>query len=280
MNLVDKLIDHQELSANLPLGRTWISEPREITERDLAAFTALSGDDNPLHTGEGGAEPILHGAFGVALFTGFVHQMGLAHGALALLDTNWNYVGAIRIGDTLTCLITHTRLRRTSTEGRFVIHRHVELTNQHGETVQRGTSALLAAAAPEFLPPLSADPGSLAWGKELARNLEAAADFTTATANYDGTIGLSVGQTEVHLRIYRGQIIDVSRRALKGADFTLWIPENVWWELMAAEDNELMKQTMSGNLRSTGNGSEYLRLTKVLNLMIDAARGLNEKDNA
>lgn len=280
MNLIDKLIDQQELSTHLPLGRTWISEPREITERDLEAFIALSGDDNPLHTGENGTEPILHGAFGVALFTGFVHQMGLAHGALALLDTNWRYVGTIHVGDTLTCLITHTRLRSTSTAGRFVIHRHIELTNQRGETVQTGTSNLLAEAAPDFTPSLTADPGSPAWGMALAELLKEHEEFTVATANYDGTIGLGVGQTEVALRIYRGEVIDISRRGLTGTDFTQWIPENVWWELMGAEDNELMKQTMSGKIRSTGNGAEYLRMTKVLNLIIDASRELNRTDNA
>lgn len=266
-------------AARLPLGHTWVSQPREITERDLQMFTLLSGDDNSLHTGIDGAEPIMHGTFGQALFTGFVQQLGLAQGAVALLDTNWRYRAPIFVGDILTCLITHTRVRTTSTAGRVVIHRHVELRNQRDETVQTGTSALLAQTEPGTVPPLSADPGSPSWGRSLAGILESDAAFTSATANYDGTIGLGVGETEVTFRIYKGRIIDVTRRGLNGSDFTQWIPENVWWELMTAKDNELMKQTMRGKVRSTGNGAEYLRMTKVLNLILDAARVLNKEDN-
>lgn len=273
-----------------PLGHTWVSEPREVTAEDLELFTRLSGDDHPMHRpaaegqdrpdGEPFQEPVLHGTFGLALFTGFVHQLGLAHDALALLDTLWHYTAPIRVGDTLTCSITVTRARTTSTTGRGVIHRSVELSNQRGDLVQRGTSALLVRHGNDAALPLHADPGSPSWGQAIADRLESMEEFTTAVADYDGTVGIAVGDTELHLRIYRGRVLEAVRRALRGSDFTVRIPEDIWWELMTAKDNELMKQAMKGHLSTSGNGAEYLRMTRVVVLLVAAARDLYREETA
>jgi acyl dehydratase len=269
------------------LGRTWTSAPRRITQEDLDAFTRLSGDDNPIHTSQQASDlsvglfdkPVLQGTFGVALFTGFVRRMGLDHPALALLDTNWRYLNPIYVGDEISCEVTITRKRLSNTPGRGLVHRHVLLRNQTGEVVQEGTSALLAASRGETDVPAALQFGTAAWGQALVPFLEADADFISAVSSYDGTIGLRVGQDEVHFRIYRGSVIEAARRSLLGADFTLGAEEHVWSELILGAANDFMKRAMLGQFTAKGNGAEYLRMTRALVHIVDAARAAARKES-
>lgn len=275
------------------LGHTHVSKPRLVTPADLELFTRLSGDDNPMHTATAHAlgddatgdldgrlfeRPVLQGAFGVAVFTGFVRQLGLDGQALALLDTNWKYLAPIFVNDTITCDITITRKRASSTAGRGVIHRHVVLRNQDNMVVQQGTSAFLVRShgAAEVPPELQF--GTAAWGQSLVPYLENDQEFTAAIAAYDGTIGVAAGEQEVHFRCYRGRIIEASRRSLLGADFTLAADEFTWTQLILGDTNDFMKRAMLGQFSVRGSGAEYLRMTKVLVHLVDAARAAARKE--
>ena len=275
------------------LGRTYVSGPRHVTAEDLELFTRLSGDDNPIHTGSldqaGTSEvrvdslferPVLQGAFGVAIFTGFVRQLGLDGAALALLDTNWKYMAPIYVHDTITCEITVTRKRLSGTAGRGVIHRHVVLRNQDNVVLQQGTSAYLIRTRGTVDVPAELQFGTAAWGQALIPHLEDNRDFTAAVASYDGTIGLTVGNEEVHFRIYRGRIIEAARRSLLGADFTLGADEYTWTQLILGDTNDFMKRAMLGQFSVRGSGAEYLRMTKVLVQLVDAARAAAREESA
>lgn len=260
------------------LGATLVSEPRPVTQQDLDDFVRLSGDDNPIHVGSGHDgqglfnRPVLHGTFGLALFTGFVRRMGLDGAALALLDTLWAYQAPIYVGDSITCEVTATRKRLTTTPGQGVIHRHVVLRNQDGRVVQEGTSALLAVARGDDDGPPALQFGTPAWGEALTPLLEGDTGFMDAVGSYDGTIGIRVGRDEVHFRIYRGRILEAARRSLKGPDFVLSAEEHVWTGLILGPNNDFMKLAMLGRFRVEGNGAEYLRMTKALVHLVDAAR--------
>jgi acyl dehydratase/putative sterol carrier protein len=282
-----ELLTEQQLThwEDFELGRTFTSAPRRITLEDLEAFTRLSGDDNPIHRTDGGIaglfdRPVLHGTFGLAIFTGFVRQLGLDGGALALLDSNWKYHAPIYVGDDISCEITITRKRLSGTPGRGVIHRHVVLRNQDGAVVQEGTSALLAAARGTEDVSDALQFGTAAWGTALIPFLEADPEFGAAIASYDGTIGLAAGAEEVHFRIYRGRVIEAARRSLRGADFTLVAPEHIWAELILGSSNDFMKRAMQGQFSVRGNGAEYLRMTKALVLIVEAARAAAGKEPA
>ena len=275
------------------LGRTYVSGPRQVTPEDLELFTRLSGDDNPIHTGSpdpagasGAREeslferPVLQGAFGVAIFTGFVRQLGLDGAALALLDTNWKYVAPIYVHDTITCEITVTRKRLSGTAGRGVVHRHVVLRNQDNDVLQQGTSAFLIRTRGTVDVPACLQFGTADWGQSLIPHLEDNRDFSAAVASYDGTIGLAVGNEEVHFRIYRGRIIEAARRSLLGADFTLTADEYTWTQLILGSTNDFMKRAMLGQFSVRGSGAEYLRMTKVLVQLVDAARAAAREENA
>jgi acyl dehydratase/putative sterol carrier protein len=263
------------------LGATITSAPRLVTAEDLASFTRVSGDDNPLHT-EGDSElfgkPVLHGPFGIALFLGALRSTGWDQGVLALMDTRWDYLLPIHVGDAISCEITITRKRLSKTPGRGLLHRKVRLMNQDGDVVQAGTSAALVATRGHEDLPAALQFGTPAWGEALVPELEGEPGFTAAVASYDGTIGLAVGEQEVHFRIYRGNIIEASRRSLRGADFVLSAEEDTWTEMLLGPENDFMKRAMTGQFSVRGNGAEYLRMTKVLALMVDAARRVAKKE--
>lgn len=268
-------------------GQRWTSSTRRITAEDLAAFAELSGDRHPLHTDPEWAartrfgRPVLHGPFGIAVFLGFLHDMGLAgESVIALLDTNWRYLKPMYVGDSLQCTLTVTRCRRTSDPHQGVVHRHVVLENQRGEHVQEGTSAVLVRARGTGPDPASLAPGTVAWGSGVAELLARDKRFAEATATWDGAIGLRAGEHEVQLRVYLGRIIDVARRTPHGPTFTLAADEPTWIELLTGERNDLVARMMRGQFHATGDAYEYLRLTKVLHVITDAARELAQEARA
>ncbi|MGH3518973.1 MAG: hypothetical protein ACRDQ7_16435, partial [Haloechinothrix sp.] len=86
------------------------------------------------------------------------------------------------------------------------------------------------------------------------------------------------GAQEVHLRVYRGRVIEVTRRAPLGATFTLGASELVWTELITGPRNDFMQRAMRGQFEVQGSGYEYLRLTKVLSVICDNARALAQQE--
>lgn len=266
------------------VGQRFSSGERSVTATDLAAFTELSGDAHPLHSDPAYAAttrfgaPILQGPFGLAVFFGLFHELGLAgESVVALLDTNWRYLKPIYVGDAVRFELTITGCRRTSGGDEGVVDRHVVLLNQHGEKVQEGTSAVLVRARERGEDPVHLAFGTVAWGEQLAALLTDDARFTSAAATWDGTIGLRCETREVQLRVYKGRIIDVARRTPHGSTFTVGAAELTWTELVTGPRNDFVQRAMRGQFEVTGSGYEYLRLTKVLSVLVDSARRLAEE---
>ena len=264
------------------VGQRFDSGSRAVTEQDLASFTEVSGDRNPLHTNNehalraGCDGPVLQGPFGLAVVFGLLHELrGEDEAIVAVLDSNWRYLAPIRVGDALRFTMTITSCRRTSDRDRGVVNRHVVLLNQRDERVQEGTTAVLVRARDTDDPSsddVSRQFATAAWAETLADRLGTDERFTSATSSWDGTIGLRCGEQEVHLRLYRGRVIEATRRAPHGATFTVGAPELVWTELITGPRNDFMQRVMRGQFDVSGSGYEYLRLTKVLHVLIDNAR--------
>lgn len=117
-------------------------------------------------------------------------------------------------------------------------------------------------------------PGSAGWNSALRDRLREDSGFSPLIEAYDGTIGISIGGRPVHIRCYRGQVLEVVSRSILGADFVLSIPGDVFIDLMTAERNRFMETAMSGKMRSSGSGYEYLRMTSALMRIIDHARAM------
>jgi len=126
-------------------GCSFASAPRTVTAADMAAFAALSGDDNAIHrdveaaAAAGFRAPIAHGALGIALATGMASKLGLTRGTLlALAGVSWRFRVPIIDGDTVTLYLRVTGKRKTSAAGRGLITLAAELHNQDGVLVQEG----------------------------------------------------------------------------------------------------------------------------------------------
>ncbi len=250
------------------VGERFTSGPRPVTADDLAAFTRVSGDDHPLHTGD---DAILQGPFGIAVAMGLLQGLGI-HGdaVLGLLDTHWHYRGPVRVGDVLHLEVTIVRCHRTSRGDRGVVTRHMRLVTDAGDTVQEGTTTALLAARGGGPDPVGRAFGTVAWAEALAARLDDA--FAADLATWDGTVGLRAGDDEVHLRLYRGRVLEVVSRTPRGATFVLGADAATWLELVEAPDNTFMRLAMAGRFTVTGDGYEYLRLTGALHRLVDAAR--------
>lgn len=250
------------------VGERFTSAPRPVTADDLAAFTRLSGDDHPLHTGP---DAILQGPFGVAVAMGLLQSLGL-HGEAVqgLLDTHWSYAAPIRVGDVVHLELVITATRRTRSGTRGLVTRHMRLVGDDGVTRQEGTTTALLAARTGGPDDDRRAFGTLGWARAVVEAL--GPGFAETLATWDGTVGLRAGEDEVHLRVYRGAVIDVSPRAPHGATFTVAADPLTWSELVEAPDNPFMRLAMGGRFTVSGDGYEYLRLTRALHQLVDAVR--------
>ena len=123
-------------------------------------------------------------------------------------------------------------------------------------------------------PSAALTPGSRAWAGLLHERLTADQEFAGLIETYDGTIGLRIGGREVHIRGYRGRVLETAPRSIRGADFIVDISGAEFVALMTAESNTFMESAMLRRLSSSGSGYEYLRMTTALIRVIDLCRSL------
>lgn len=130
---------------DLDIGERWETPGRTITEADIVMFTAMTGDQNPIHTNEEFAKKtifggrLLHGPAGFAIATGLESRLGIKEGtAVAFLGMTWDMKGPIKIGDTIRVAQKVTNKRETKKPTQGIVFFHVALLNQRNEVVQEG----------------------------------------------------------------------------------------------------------------------------------------------
>ncbi|WP_232717827.1 hypothetical protein [Gordonia metallireducens] len=165
-----------------------------------------------------------------------------------------------------------TLVTRVGADG---IDREVRLIDDAGRVRESGTETWRTDVSPQPVPEL--DFCSAEWGELLRARLHQDTVFTSAVSTWDGTVGLRCGTREVHLRIYKGQIIDVTRRSPLGATFTFEASPATWVDLTQSDSDDFMRRALRGEFSSAGNGYEYLRLTKPLHAIIQNARALAQE---
>ncbi|MAG97606.1 MAG: MaoC/PaaZ C-terminal domain-containing protein [Alphaproteobacteria bacterium] len=132
------------------LGQTITTGTRTVTETDVTLFAGLSGDFNPLHCDAAFAakspfgERIAHGPLVLGMAIGLMSQQNLIDGtALALLNVNWDFQGAVKLGDTIHALVTPLEKRPSAKPDRGIVKLGFEVRNHAGKTVQTGSATLL-----------------------------------------------------------------------------------------------------------------------------------------
>jgi len=97
------------------VGQT-AARSREVTARDIAAFTELSGDRNPLHYDEAAAkasrfgEIVVQGGVTSAILNAVVAE-DLPGPGTVFLSVNWSFKAPVRPGDTITGQVEVTKVR-------------------------------------------------------------------------------------------------------------------------------------------------------------------------
>jgi 3-hydroxybutyryl-CoA dehydratase len=134
----------------LTVGASIESDGRTVTEADIVAFAALSGDWNTIHTDAEYAkstpfgERIAHGLLCLAIATGQAERLGFMKGTIiAFMGLEWKFRAAVKIGDTIHMRATVAEKRPMPRLGGGLVTMEVEIVNQRAEVAQRGTWTLL-----------------------------------------------------------------------------------------------------------------------------------------
>lgn len=155
---------------------------------------------------------------------------------------------------------------------------HVSLRVQ-GDTTDSWASLELKVSGATTVSNKRATPGTRSWSTQLAQALGRDPEFSRLIETYDGTIGLTIGSAPVHIRCYRGKVVEIAPRSVNGADFTVEIPVDVYLDLVERNSNDFMTFAMERKFRTHGSGYEYLRMTTALIRIIDIARALHEENH-
>lgn len=267
------------------VGQRYVRGPRMVTDDDLRWYTKFSGDDHPLHTdprycaGTRFGKPILHASYGAAIAAGLWRQLGVVDDSvICAVEESWRFHHPIVVGDEITLTTTIVRLTASKDSLAGTLTRYNELSNAAGTVVQSGTARTLVQAGRSTARRTNRDVGTPAWARALTDALQRSEAFTSAVASWDGTIGLRGSEDEIHLRVYRGRIIEVTSRAPHGATFTFGAPDHIWADVLTAADGQFERRLLSGQFESTGDQYEYLRLTKALEIIVDTARAIAVDD--
>lgn len=140
-------------------GVTVETRGRTITEADITAFAGVSGDFNPLHTNAEYASQtqfgarVAHGALIFSIATGLAYQLGFLEGtAIAFTAFEMKLRNPVYIGDTIKVTAKVTGKREMRAAGGGLVIFDVRITNQKGETVQKGEWTMLIKSQPALQP--------------------------------------------------------------------------------------------------------------------------------
>lgn len=141
---------------DLPVGHTFETPARTVTEADVVAFSGLSWDVHALHTDAEHARTtpfgtrIAHGALVLSMAVGLRARTGhFDDTLLAFLEIrSWQFQSPVRIGDTIRVRNEVTEARRTSNPSRGVVVQRVEVVNQEDTVVQAGEMVSLMRCRP------------------------------------------------------------------------------------------------------------------------------------
>ena len=133
------------------MGEKFTTLSRTVTETDVVLFAGITGDMNPIHTDRSYADNlpfhsrIAHGLLGAGIATGLWGRMGLVDGsAIAALSTEWKFVGAIKLGDTIHCEIEVLEAKRSKSKpDRGILNIGYTILNQNGQVCQTGSMATM-----------------------------------------------------------------------------------------------------------------------------------------
>lgn len=132
------------------VGDSVESAGRTVTEADVVAFAALSGDWNSIHVDAEYAkqgmfgERIAHGLLGLSIASGLAVRLGfMEETVIAFMGLEWKFRAAIKIGDTIRVRADVAEKKMVPRLGGGLVTFNVEVLNQRNEIAQKGTWTML-----------------------------------------------------------------------------------------------------------------------------------------
>jgi acyl dehydratase len=117
------------------------SRSRRVTSADIEAFTAISGDRNPLHydaaaaAGSRFGEIIVQGGITTAILNAVVAEELPGPGTV-FLEVGWRFTAPVRPGDTITGTVEVTEARADKP----ITHLRTTVTRDDGVVALEGTA--------------------------------------------------------------------------------------------------------------------------------------------
>lgn len=137
------------------IGASVESAGRTVTEADIVLFAMLSGDWNPIHTdaeyskSQMMGQRIAHGLLVLSIATGLATRLGFMEDTvIAFMGLEWEFRAAVTIGDTVRVRATVAEKKDMPRLGGGYVTFKVEVLNQEGTRVQRGTWRILVKSKP------------------------------------------------------------------------------------------------------------------------------------
>jgi acyl dehydratase len=128
------------------VGQNIVTKKRTITESDIMAFAALSGDDNRIHTDPEFSKTtpfgkqIAHGILGLAVASGLAWQTGILDGTVIAFReiSEWKFVAPVFIGDVVQAEMEVSEIKALPRIGGGAVTINFRLRNQKDEICHRG----------------------------------------------------------------------------------------------------------------------------------------------
>ena len=138
------------------VGDECVTPTYTVTEQVINTYADLSGDHTPVHIDEAYAKTtpfgtrVAHGLLGLSIADGLKSQADYRFLPGMSLGWQWDFVGPIRIGDTVHVKFHVSSLRPSkSRPGWGIVVLPSELINQKGEVVQKGEHRVMVPCRPE-----------------------------------------------------------------------------------------------------------------------------------
>ena len=133
------------------VGQYVTSAGRTVTETDVVAFAALTGDWNPIHVDAEYAaqglfgQRVAHGLLGLSIASGLAIRLGfMEETVLAFRELgNWKFSLPIFMGDTIRVRAEVSEMKEMRRLGGGLVTFKVQILNQDDKVVQRGSWLVL-----------------------------------------------------------------------------------------------------------------------------------------
>ena len=138
------------------VGDECVSPSYTVTEAVINTYADLSGDHTPVHIDEEYAKTtpfgtrVAHGLLGLSIADGLKTRSDYRFHPGMSLGWQWDFVGPIKIGDTVHVKFRVASLRRSKSRPDWgIVVLPAELINQRGEVVQKGEHRVMVPCRPE-----------------------------------------------------------------------------------------------------------------------------------